>query len=133
MSRRPNYILRRLFNRRRRRPISTADGIGFIYIIRERVLSNGCWILKIGMTNSLDRRLKEHRRDCPNPNRRLWRFKGVGFRRRVEALFHLKVESISVDRPRTSCPFCHRRHQELFMLTPHQISNKLLPLFARLS
>ncbi|KAF9065574.1 hypothetical protein BDP27DRAFT_1424661 [Rhodocollybia butyracea] len=133
MSRRPNNILRRLFNRRRRRPTSAADGTGAIYIIRERVLANGCWVLKIGMTKNLGRRMKEHRRNCPNLNRRLWRFKGVGFRRRVEALFHLAVESICVDRPRTSCPFCHRRHLEIFVLTPHQILNGLLPLFARLS
>jgi hypothetical protein len=91
MPRRPARALKRLIQRRRRRPTSVADGWGFVYIIFEGVTAAGDWIVKIGMTIDVSRRLGEHDRLCPNPARgRLVFIRLVNFRRRQGTLVRLR-------------------------------------------
>jgi hypothetical protein len=82
MARRPTGVLNQLLRRRRRRPISAADGNRELYVLDMGTTPTGKSILKIGMTTDFERRLGEHERNCPNPNRRVLKRHRVAFRRR---------------------------------------------------
>ncbi|KAF9062810.1 hypothetical protein BDP27DRAFT_1368521 [Rhodocollybia butyracea] len=82
MARRPTHVLNHLIRYRILRAISAADGWGLVYLLFEGMTQNGEWIVKIGMTIDLIRRLVEHNRVCPNPARVLLDWVQVNFRRR---------------------------------------------------
>ncbi|KAJ3772210.1 hypothetical protein FB446DRAFT_62858 [Lentinula raphanica] len=98
-----------LYQRRKLRQISDADGCGTLYAY----LDNGIqW--KVGMTIDFPRRKAEWDRECPCP-RRIWMDPiPVAYRRRAESLAHLLIEDICTDRPRRYCVKCQRKHQEVF-------------------
>lgn len=85
MARRPTALLNQLIRRRRRRPVSAADGKGILYALKQGTTPSGNWIVKLGMTTNFPRRLREHERDCPTNNRvvllthkvAFWRRKGT--------------------------------------------------------
>lgn len=82
MARRSYHTLRRLYFRRRSRPISDADGPGFVYLLAEGITAANFLLLKHGMTLDFPRRYFQHQTRCPNPFRSVvaWRF--VPYRRR---------------------------------------------------
>jgi hypothetical protein len=82
MARRPTSSLEHQIKRRRSRPISAADGRGYVYILDEGATLSGNRILKIGMTKNFIRRFSQHQRMCPKRNREVVRKKKVRFRRR---------------------------------------------------
>lgn len=86
MARRPTHVLHKLILYRILRAISAADGWGFVYILFEGMTQAGDWVVKIGMSIDLIRRLGEHDRVCPNPARVLLDWISVNFRRRQGTL-----------------------------------------------
>ncbi|KAF9030380.1 hypothetical protein BDP27DRAFT_1532042, partial [Rhodocollybia butyracea] len=82
MARRPTHVLHKLILYRILRAISAADGWGVVYILFEGMTQAGDWIVKIGMSTDLIRRLCEHDRVCPNPARVPLDWIPVNFRRR---------------------------------------------------
>ncbi|KAF9063215.1 hypothetical protein BDP27DRAFT_1427104 [Rhodocollybia butyracea] len=132
MARCPTHVLHKLILYRILHAISAADGWGVVYILFEGMTQAGDWIVKIGMSTDLIRRLCEHDRVCPNPARVPLDWIPVNFRRRQEVLLHLRTEIFCVDRPRTLCPFCQRRHAELFTLRPNDVQ-RVLSALKRLS
>ncbi|KAF9059444.1 hypothetical protein BDP27DRAFT_1371491 [Rhodocollybia butyracea] len=81
MARRPTAILNQLIRRRRRRPVSAADGKGTLYALKLGTTPSGHWIVKFGMTINFPRQLREHERDCPTNNRVVLLTHKVAFRR----------------------------------------------------
>ncbi|KAJ3765768.1 hypothetical protein FB446DRAFT_709195 [Lentinula raphanica] len=100
MAKRVTPKLRALLAFRRSRPTSRADGPGFLYCF----LDNGVF-WKSGMMNNIARRRREWDRNCPCPTRRWLVFVAVARRRRAEALAHLILERLCLDRPQTYCPW----------------------------
>ncbi|KAJ3720650.1 hypothetical protein C8R42DRAFT_643035 [Lentinula raphanica] len=102
-------ILATLYETRKLRSISPADGRGFLYAY----LDDGVdW--KVGMSNNFARRRREWDRQCPCPTRIWMEPLPVAKRRRAESLAHLLIEGICTDRPRKHCAKCRRHHQEIF-------------------
>ncbi|KAF9072155.1 hypothetical protein BDP27DRAFT_1361219 [Rhodocollybia butyracea] len=77
------------------RPISAADGRGYVYILDEGATPSGNRIIKVGMAKNFVRRYSQHQRMCPKRNQEVVRKKKVRFRRREEKLCE--------DRPRAVC------------------------------
>ncbi|KAF9074241.1 hypothetical protein BDP27DRAFT_1416540 [Rhodocollybia butyracea] len=125
MVKRPTTFLDSLITQRHLRPESVADGPGEVYFLLEKVIAGNIIVAKLGMTTDFDRRFDEHERICPQTGRLdLWR-KEVPYRRRTEALLHLYLEDICVDRPRVICSSCGRKHIELFKFHSNQLQSVL--------
>ncbi|KAJ3821424.1 kinase-like domain-containing protein, partial [Lentinula raphanica] len=107
MAKRVTPKLRALLSFRRSRPMSRADGPGFLY----GFLDNGMF-WKAGMTKNVARRRREWDRNCPCLTRRWLVFFAVPRRRRAEALAHLLLEQRCHDRPQI---YCRKVHREVFV------------------
>ncbi|KAJ3875871.1 hypothetical protein F5051DRAFT_333049 [Lentinula edodes] len=80
------------------RPLSSADGRGWIYVFRE-----GRFIYKVGRTNNVARRAREWKYTCPvYPQIWLAAF-WTPYAHRTERLVHIALEAICDSRPRIRC------------------------------
>jgi hypothetical protein len=93
MARRPTSSLEHQIKLRRSRPISAADGRGYVYILDEGATPSGNRILKIGMMKNFFRRFSQHQRTCPKRNQEVVRKKKVRFRRREGEHFLHSISS----------------------------------------
>ncbi|KAF9060419.1 hypothetical protein BDP27DRAFT_1370585 [Rhodocollybia butyracea] len=121
MVRRGTNDLWDLISRRESRPVSKSDGKGYVYLLRERNVANNATIVKAGMTKNLKKRLAQHDQKCPQVIREVLWYRKVTCRRRTEALLHLHLEILSLDRPRNVCLTCGTRHIELFTFSASEI------------
>ncbi|KAJ3836497.1 hypothetical protein F5878DRAFT_643489 [Lentinula raphanica] len=115
MVRRSSRLLHLLYNIRKARPTSRADGPGFLYAFVDH---GHCW--KIGMARDFDRRRAQWDRECPCIGRRWMPPLAVTRRRRAESLAHLLLEINCADRPKDYCNRCRKRHIEVF----HFVANR---------
>ncbi|KAJ4493255.1 hypothetical protein C8R41DRAFT_919730 [Lentinula lateritia] len=91
------------------RPLSSADGSGWIYVFRE-----GRFIYKVGRTNNVARRAREWKYTCrAYPQIWLAAFR-TPYAHRTERLVHVALEAICDSRPRIRCA-CQKTHIEKFV------------------
>ncbi|KAJ4497065.1 hypothetical protein C8R41DRAFT_865915 [Lentinula lateritia] len=91
------------------RPLSSADGRGWIYVFRE-----GRFIYKVGRTNNVACRAREWKYTCPvYPQIWLAAF-WTPYAHRTERLVHIALEAICDSRPQIRCA-CQKTHIEKFM------------------
>ncbi|KAJ4474126.1 hypothetical protein C8J55DRAFT_490793 [Lentinula edodes] len=92
-----------------RRPLSSADGSGWIYVFRE-----GRFVYKVGRTNNVARRAREWKYTCrAYPQIWLAAFR-TPYAHRTERLVHVALEAICDSRPRIRCA-CQKTHIEKFV------------------
>ncbi|KAJ3810321.1 hypothetical protein EV368DRAFT_61418 [Lentinula lateritia] len=91
------------------RPLSSADGHGWIYVFRE-----GRFVYKVGRTNNVERRAREWKYTChAYPQIWLAAF-WTPYAHRTERLVHIALEAICDSRPRIRCA-CQKTHIEKFV------------------
>ncbi|KAE9394033.1 hypothetical protein BT96DRAFT_998861 [Gymnopus androsaceus JB14] len=106
---RSREFLKRRLEVLKARPISAADGPGFLYPFFETD-----YMVKVGTTVNPCQRKRQWNTDCYNPLRVWYDPIPCPNSHRAEAIAHILLEMRCLDRPKRACLTCGKRHREKF-------------------